>query len=900
MLQRIIHTLGQLYIWFYNLLISLMTCLVFYVYLLFELICKALLYLISLPCKKINNQNETYIINNTRINIIQRYIKKCIIFFFLLFIWGILIIKPIWLQKLLPNYFLHSFIYISQDLFVRIICSIGFLGLGWTLILFSYGFFRKHTSLLLILFCIISLLGIALYAKYDLLYLQQERTLHTTILGSGNDINNALSSFFPSRGDIDVNQVQKNYDTNKANLYKNQDEKKAKINSENESKNLICMYVLFHCIAYLFCGIMTTSLWGRRFVNHLHNIATLDKNKYVFWGQELDERCLILGQDIYNNRLHSEIIVSLFDNHIANYIDENRLYDNFYKNHFILVIYDENYFPFSNLFAPYHFFISDDEAWNVKGCIKLLEERKKYKIKKKIDIYVRLREGEKCNFYETILDSLQFPSLSEKDSESASKTQKNILKNIYIHVFNESELIARDFINNHPTLQAPSVIKNINHQTFKLRNGTKLKILLLGFGGQGKQMLANIVESSQFLTEDQKKFKSLLSVDIIDKEKNTFEQYKALRSNACKKYNLNFNVCDVMSAKFLILMGEKMGDYDRIIISLGNDNLNMEAYLLLLKLQKTCDCKKDLDIFVKQCHLPFEFIKQVNYGFKDSNLNEHIFGLMSSVYTNAIILDESIDHIAKYLYTIYKIVNNTKYNFKTKRAFFSIIHSILNNNDAQYNKISEKMVSREWQEASIDSKQSSIAQAIGLKNLLYLLGYKIIDNNIENLSWFNKLLFLMRSNISNRQNNNLFNVLKNQIISNYDIKDILAENEHMRWEAYMLMKGIKPWIITIFTTRQEVLIKDPNKGNVADAKHVDDRYQHGALVDFKRLRYVDAVLEQLDQTHDLNASCYSLSKDISNLKSKKFNPSKLQIEKYNVNLLPFVLQKAKVSIAKIN
>ena len=779
----------------------------------------------------------------------KRSIKSYIISASVLIIWLVLIFYPLY----------HPF-YLS-----RIICNIGILGCGWSIILWSYKYVRNNIARL-VFFVVVSFIGILMYGIFDSCESQPKKMVCVSIIECVNDVNNTLSSFFPSRGDTDLKHLKK-YEldvsqTEEQNKNKLKKEEKTPVidkpKEESESKNSsrtefeINFYVIYHSLAYLAFGIMTMSLWGRRLVNHYKCITTLDKNKYVFWGQELDERCLILGEDIYKKCLHSEVIVSLFDNRIANYIDENRLYDSLYKKHFILRIYNENQFPLNNLFAFHHFFISDDEAWNIKGCMTLIDERRTYGITGSVDIYIRLGEGEKCVIFEDFLNTLS----NNPD--------------IRLHVFNESEIIGRDFIKNHPILLAPAIKNKIDYKTAKLKEGAQLHILLLGFGWQGRQLLSQIVASSQFLTVGQNEYKSPLFVDIIEKQRNNFSQYQKIREIACDKYHLSFYECDAFSESFVKWLEgrNRLLMYDRIIISFGDDDLNLEAFALMQKLNKIYAPERELEIYVKQNLLLFD---QVNKNYEP--LNKSVFGIMSSVYTKDMILDESIDVMAKYLHYIYKLRYDNTTEFDNKKSFMENIDYILENDQEYFgvNNIILDNVNREWQSIELYKKQSTRAQAEGLRNLLYLLGYEIMEKN---------------------DNQDLINELKSKIIENDTIKSILAETEHMRWEAYMLMLGIKPWIIDEYTTKNEASI------NNYEAKQVKEKYRHGALVDFNHLPIVDAILEILEKKiSDSDASCHSSSINIGNIPLK--TPSTLQIYDYNINLLPIILKKAGIRIKKL-
>ncbi len=792
----------------------------------------------------------------------KRKIRKNIYWFFLLILWGLLI----------------STISIWKS--CNILCCIGFLGLGWSLILYSYNIFRENLYRM-VLFGSVLLIGFFLYGVYDSYGKVDKNSTKEAIIYVINDVNNVLSSFFPSRGDTVINELNEKLDCKKTNVQK----------EKGNLKPVICIYVLYHCIAYMTIGILTMSLWGRRLANYLKSATTLDKNKYVFWGQELDDRCLILGQDIYNNRLHSEIIISLFDDRVANYIDEYRLYDTLNRKDLMLRIYDADSFPYDNLYAPHHFFISNDEAWNMKGCIKLLEERKKYNINNEVNLYIRLGEGEKCNIYEKILDSL-----SQTDKEQ-------IFANIHIHVFNESELIARHFVETYPMLLAPYVKNNINHDTAKLKSGTKMKILLLGFGWQGKQLLSKIVESSQFLIEGQDDFKSPLSVDIWDKNLEAFDQYKALRQDACKKYNLEFDVCDVMTSAFISKMANLLESYDRIIITLGEDSLNLEAYSLIQKLRRIHNCQKHLEVFVKQNYLPLEQLQQYICKLEDSNLFNNVFGTMSSIYTNDIILDENTDLMAKYLHVFYKKKYEQNESQKKgdevmvdKAIFLKELNEIIQSKNKIFNDIKKEDVKNEWQKTSLYDKQSSYSQATGLKNILYLLGFERINN--ENSTNDNKLI-TQKPNKENDESDKL----KNKLLDNNKemkhgeqcIKDNLAQIEHIRWEAYMLMQGIKPWKIDENTSCEDALIND------FKASQVKTKCRHAALVDWDKLPTVDKLLLKLSLEYkQKNKKIDEIQTSPAQTQdSKEEFISALQTYDYNVNLLPLILEKADIKIQRL-
>ncbi len=730
-------------------------------------------------------------------------------------------------------------------LFTRIICSLGILGTGWGMILLSYNVFRKNIARI-ILFISVAILGIGIYEYYDTWEKQDKNSPVEIIIKMANDMNNALSSFFPSRGDTNLNE-----------LYIRQDTKRDKnITNENIEKTAIYLYVIYHSVAYLVFGIFTMSIWGRRIANYSQYLFSIDQRKYIFWGKNLEDNFWILGEDIYKNKFRPKIIISLLDDCINNNNDENKLYDQLNNRKLSLIFYNTHELPFASLFSSYHFFISHDEVWNLKACSILLNERKKYRIKSKIDIYIRFDDN----------DKFDLQGIDNKNLTDINEIFLNVLKtsqaeedNIKFHVFKESELIAREFINMYPTILIPSIRNAINHETAKLTEETRLKILLLGFGGLGKKLLSYIVEDSQFLTDNQSPFISPLYVDIYDKQEGTFDLYRTLRSDACWKYHLNFEVCDVLSSDFYYKMSIKLCEYDRIIISLGDDTLNMRAFDLIRNLKKIYKSKESLEIFVKQKQLLYNSIHVVSdrdakyiYEYRKS-----IFGVIPYIYTSSIILDEEMDDIA--ISMNYILFYLTPQIFKGTSPF-QIINSLLYNDHFIY-KPKKDLVLKLWNKLDEGAKQATRSIAADVRNIIYLLGYEIAyefeSNDIKDLK---------------------------KIIENNAIKDCLAEYEHNRWVAYMMMKGIRPWIINENTTQEEAAISNFKMNQISTHN------RHGALVDFKQLPYVEKILGDLCNQYHIKTTSHTYIDD---------NSSKFQSYDYCINLFPIALENAGISVKKI-
>jgi hypothetical protein len=725
----------------------------------------------------------------------ERDRKKYIFVLFILFI-------CIFLVSL--NFFFSNYSKIENNTYLiylliifKILSSIGFLGIGWVFVIFSYGIFRSKFRRLMFFLAVLTL-GIVVYTIYDI------NSSENTIILSYINVNNTLSSFFPSRGDMDSESLKQ------VNIV------------------VACCYAIFHSIAYLTFAIFAMSHWGRRLANIINNEITLDKFKYIFWVNSADERSLHLGHDIHRKKLNAEVVIEISDEYIPDSFFENRLYDTINKSKIILDIYENDHFPVNSLYAPYHLFISDDEKWNMKMSYQLLKMRKYYKIKSCMDIYIMLGHGDKIQVYDEWLHL--------NDNESVT-----------FHIFNEAEITARNFVYSHPTLAVPSmkVLKNV----LKLEKGSEYHVLFLGFGWQGYQLLRYITGSSQFVTDGQLEFKSPFYADIIDMSGNTFNQYSKITEIACEKYNIHFEQMDVMSDEYLKWMKKHLHEYDRIIISLGDDERNLDAYAMILKLRNIFGAKEHLEIFIK---------KTSNYNYIRS---ENVFGTISSVYSYETILDEGVDVMAKYL--------NARYAWDYDES----------KKNKDFSEVDNDYINEKWNQAKLSDKYSSREAAEGIKNCLYLLGYEIKHGSGASEEAFDELKAMIR---------------------NGAVLSVLAKNEHLRWEAYKLMLGVRPWLVNSDTTYEEAM-KSNFKSNQEKIN-----YRHAALVDYEDLPKVDAILKKMKEVYDqarnegmpfdIKAKC---GFDVNTLDLEK--PSPLQNSDIHfMEFIPEVVKVAGYSIRKIN
>lgn len=552
------------------------------------------------------------------------------------------------------------------------------------------------------------------------------------IIVAVNSNNNALAAFFPSRGDYEIKSI--------------------------ESSWVAGVYVFLHAATYIFIAMLAVSLWGRKLINSWRNFIVPEQQKYVFWGQNLDEKMLLLARDIYCQTVDGQILTVISRQCAEAGSDEDCLYGLAEQNDFILELADCGRPMDRHGQAPYHFFVSDDQHWNVQMAQKLLEQISgEVPLGDKPKVFVRIGDGEICELFGQWADSAkQF---------------------VDIHLVNEFALMAQKFTREYPMLDCPGISVDLTTATV---NG-EFNLLLLGFGWLGRELLRDSVADAQFVG-------TKFYADIIDFDCGHFEIFGKRCADAVREYDLKFHSCNVLHECFFDFVRTNLSRYNRVIVCLGNDQLNIEISELLLKLAKTwgIDLENKLFTHIAESQV-YDYCRVSSPGFI-------AFGLLRDIYQKEMIVDERQDRLAKIL--------NAKWRGSDDLA-------------------------QSWHAASIFDRDSSRASAMGQFNLLRLLGLAavrqpgdaavICDGEITSLA-------LLDPGLSPADRQARSSV----------ILDNLARAEHLRWNAYHFMLGIQHW----------------NPGAPPDfypevwkANQIRFRNAHAALVPYDQLPQIDCALE---------------------------------------------------------
>ncbi len=342
---------------------------------------------------------------------------------------------------------------------------------------------------------------------------------------------------------------------------------------------------------------------------------------------------------------------------------------------------------------------------------------------------------------------------------------------IDIHLINEAALLARILVNRYPLLKSPKV--QIMDKTGKISG--HFNILLLGFGEVGKAILRETICDGQFL-QSGSDGRIPFRVDVVDRDPASFDLWGAFFEDAMEEYNVRFIQEDACTSAFYRRIEPELSSYNRIVIAFGDDSLNLETATRIKMLAR----RKDI-VFGNSAQASARMMIRVSDSTtakvlrdptQNSQTEDVFFGVLDECYCRDVIINETLDRRAK-------IINR--------------------NHIAQTHPDMESDEDREWKRVSMFEREKARSCASGMNNLLLLAGMN--EATFDSGKW-------------------------KETISSGEILNALAETEHMRWCAFLMMRGIRKWPLS-------EVGDDARKPN--DIGHM----RHAALTDFRNLPEVD-------------------------------------------------------------
>ena len=448
--------------------------------------------------------------------------------------------------------------------------------------------------------------------------------------------NRAIAAFFPSRGGFeDVDD-----------RYRRQ-------------------YFFFHLLVIAFVAAVMFSHFGRGLVNRIRKrYMSPAKLLNVFW--DTTDVSLMLSRDAIRTSEWAKVAFMLPRDLLVKEEDFKLVTRKLDAFDAIWVPADIGDLRKSDLRGHRHFFLDESGHVNVGRAQKFVEAMRRHGVKKpdEVFLYVRIEaEEEERIFFEW------------------AKGVKDYVTPI---IFRESDMIARNFMREHPMLDVPGI--SICPEKAEVHGS--FRILLLGLGSTGQSMLREMVCNGQFVGL------SGFSVDVIESDEAVVEAYKSQHAEAIEKYKIRFiEKLQAEGVGFEGFLSENIMRYNRIVVCLAGDVMNIRvATRLAHYVTKDGVGPKPGVLFVRVSD-------PVRSSYFRPGERMVTFGSLSDIYSlNAMDMDP-VDRMAKIL-----------------------------NGEWEKDK-SDKGLTKAWLGASFGNRRSSRASALGQRNMARVLGFEVVPED---------------------------------------------------------------------------------------------------------------------------------------------------------------------------
>lgn len=567
-------------------------------------------------------------------------------------------------------------------------------------------------------------------------------------LNASNIGNTVVAAFFPSRGTYEING-------------------KGELETDNAvvqelPLDVLFWYLFFHICVYIFFGYFALSLWGGRVLNRLRWFLTLDRDKNVFWCRTLEPKILELAKSIRDKTVTEQSLVSVSEFSTS---DHGAMFSEMNFQKICLKLRKPRQVHSDCLNAARHFFITENPDWNVNKAQHLIAKFQNNPPTRPVKIYIRVNNDARKLYFNRWADAVANRQAANWD----------------IIFIDECALVAEKLIYDHPMLETVE----IDPETATVSG--EFKVLIIGFGGLGRACLEQTIRDCQCIGKDGKPVN--FSADIVDNNQSLCELYKSVKTELCERFNLNFCNMVVPSAEFCDKFNncDVIDSYNRIIIALGNAQLNIETAAVLERICRQTvaigDGCKPKDVLMRMKKKIFLVSPEINsQALQAIPETESLFTIYADgckMYDYNVFVNDKIDQDAQRIDWYYKESKQKQEKIWSKDAGW--------------------YVNKDGSRSSMYDRDSSRATAMGLRNNLLLTGASIAN---------------YRAKIDKEHNK--------------AIRDALVTTEHLRWWAFMLTKGYRCW-------------ENPSKNiggganEVKDANQIKNYLRHATMVEGEML-----------------------------------------------------------------
>ena len=197
-----------------------------------------------------------------------------------------------------------------------------------------------------------------------------------------------------------------------------------------------------------------------------------------------------------------------------------------------------------------------------------------------------------------------------------------------IHIINETDLLIRQMINQHPPYKCPGL-----GFADKGMAGRDFSVMILGFGAVGQAALLRLIMNGQFVG-------SHMRATIIDRDMDNLKEhflhcYPAIEQ--CCEITSDLKCFDVRGEEFYTLLNKTL-PVDYIVVALGDDEISKQVAL-------------DIRLHYQRkgiTHAPFIAVYEKHGILTDESQDDALFtfGCKEAIYKDAVIIRADSDRLA--------------------------------------------------------------------------------------------------------------------------------------------------------------------------------------------------------------------------------------------------------------
>jgi hypothetical protein len=372
---------------------------------------------------------------------------------------------------------------------------------------------------------------------------------------------------------------------------------------------------------------------------------------------------------------------------------------------------------------------------------------------------------------------------SEWDREQIESLTKKGSPCVF-HIICETDLLTRQMVKKYSPFKSSGLGFNESGEATRSFN-----VMILGFGVIGEQALLRLIMNGQFVTQGERK---LMRAVVIDKDRQHVEEhfrhcYPSLNL-CCEIVFLDY---DVRNKKFYDLLNLDCDENGKRVVDIVS---NLDYIVIALNNnEENKKIARDIQLHYerKNTEHPFIAIFEKNAVMDETRDDKTFtFGCQEDIYKHSVVIREEIDRRAKAVNEVYK----------------------------------EEYGGQSWHKLSWIKQESNRASADFISIMLELAG-EITEGKAIEMAINNEPLVQENSEISN----------------------ILAQTEHLRWNAFHVAMGYSPITIEKMQERFDYGKSKGKKGlDLLKFCRQDEEYRlHACLVNWNNLDEVSKVYNEL-------------------------------------------------------